>query len=153
MGKAKYWKGLTAAGIVLAVVLVVIVGISVFPEKNIKEYEETEEVFGNPLMGYAPCAWNETVSEDVSLLYMDITWAELEPKEGEYNWESIEKENQLSRWKKEGKHIILRFVCDVPGKKNIWIFRSGCMKRPVIQEPGMMWNLVRVLLRIITMNR
>ena len=117
MGKAKYWKGLTAAGIVLAVVLVVIVGISVFPEKNIKEYEETEEVFGNPLMGYAPCAWNETVSEDVSLLYMDITWAELEPKEGEYNWESIEKENQLSRWKKEGKHIILRFVCDVPGKE------------------------------------
>lgn len=60
---------------------------------------------------------NETVSEDVSLLYMDITWAELEPKEGEYNWESIEKENQLSRWKKEGKHIILRFVCDVPGKE------------------------------------
>ena len=40
MGKAKYWKGLTAAGIVLAVALVVIVGISVFPEKNIKEYEE-----------------------------------------------------------------------------------------------------------------
>ena len=117
MGKAKYWKGLTAAGIVLTVALVVIVGISVFPEKNIKEYEETEEVFGNPLMGYAPCAWNETVSEDVSLLYMDITWAELEPKEGEYNWESIEKENQLSRWKKEGKHIILRFVCDVPGKE------------------------------------
>ena len=107
MGKGKYWKGLTAAGIVLAVALVVIVSISVFPEKNIKEYEETEEVFGNPLMGYAPCAWNETVSEDVSLLYMDITWAELEPKEGEYNWESIEKENQLSRWKKEGKHILL----------------------------------------------
>ena len=40
MGKAKYWKGLTAAGIVLAVVLVVIVGISVFPEKNMKKQKK-----------------------------------------------------------------------------------------------------------------
>ena len=23
-------------------------------------YEKTEEIFGNPLMGYAPCAWEET---------------------------------------------------------------------------------------------
>ena len=68
-------------------------------------------------MGYAPCAWNTTVSDDVSLLYMDITWAELEPEEGQYNWESIDKENQLSRWRKEGKHIVLRFVCDVPGQE------------------------------------
>lgn len=68
-------------------------------------------------MGYVPCAWNTTVSDDVSLLYMDITWAELEPEEGQYNWESIDKENQLSRWRKEGKHIVLRFVCDVPGQE------------------------------------
>ena len=41
---------------------------------------------------------------------MDITWAELEPKEGEYDWESIEKENQLTRWKTEGKHIVPVFL-------------------------------------------
>ena len=68
-------------------------------------------------MGYAPCAWNAEVREDVSLLYMDITWAELEPEEGQYNWEGIEKENQLERWREEGKHIVLRFVCDVPGSE------------------------------------
>ena len=28
-------------------------------------YEKTEEVFGNPLMGYAPCAWEETGKEDL----------------------------------------------------------------------------------------
>lgn len=72
---------------------------------------------GIPLMGYAPCAWNAEVREDVSLLYMDITWAELEPEEGQYNWEGIEKENQLERWREEGKHIVLRFVCDVPGSE------------------------------------
>lgn len=40
-----------------------------FPEKSAyeifrkkqKTYEKTKEVFGNPLMGYAPCAWNESV--------------------------------------------------------------------------------------------
>ena len=117
MSKAKYWKGMAAGVIILAVILAAAAGAYMFLKENVKEYEKTEEIFGNPLMGYVPCAWNDTVSDDVSMLYMDITWAELEPEEGEYDWESIEKENQLSRWRKEGKHIVLRFVCDVPGKE------------------------------------
>lgn len=82
---------------------------------NKKQFQKSREIFGNPLMGYAPGAWYEKVSEDISLLYMDITWAELEPEEGVYAWDSIEEENQINRWKKEGKHLILRFVCDIPG--------------------------------------
>ena len=82
---------------------------------NKKQFQKSQEIFGNPLMGYAPSAWYENVSEDISLLYMDITWAELEPEEGVYAWDSIEEENQINRWKKEGKHLILRFVCDIPG--------------------------------------
>ena len=82
--------------------------------KTIKQYKESQTAFGNPLMGYAPSAWYNEVSEDISLLYMDITWAELEPEEGVYNWASIDEENQISRWRKEGKHLVLRFVCDIP---------------------------------------
>ena len=82
--------------------------------KTIKQYKESQAAFGNPLMGYVPSAWYNEVSEDISLLYMDITWAELEPEEGVYNWASIDKENQISRWRKEGKHLVLRFVCDIP---------------------------------------
>lgn len=115
MNSLKRWKLWCAVPVVF--ILLFIISIYTFSKKNVKEYERTEEVFGNPLMGYAPCAWNTTVSDDVSLLYMDITWAELEPEEGQYNWESIDKENQLSRWRKEGKHIVLRFVCDVPGQE------------------------------------
>ena len=48
-----------------------------FFRKKQKTYEKTKEVFGNPLMGYAPCAWNESVRGDVTLLYMDITWRNL----------------------------------------------------------------------------
>ena len=115
MNSLKRWRLWCAVPVVF--ILLFIISIYTFSKKNVKEYERTEEVFGNPLMGYAPCAWNTTVSDDVSLLYMDITWAELEPEEGQYNWESIDKENQLSRWRKEGKHIVLRFVCDVPGQE------------------------------------
>ena len=115
MNSLKRWRLWCAVPAVF--ILLFIISIYTFSKKNVKEYERTEEVFGNPLMGYAPCAWNTTVSDDVSLLYMDITWAEFEPEEGQYNWESIDKENQLSRWRKEGKHIVLRFVCDVPGQE------------------------------------
>ena len=69
-----------------------------FFRKKQKTYEKTKEVFGNPLMGYAPCAWNESVRGDVTLLYMDITWAELEPVEGQFAWDAIDAENQVARW-------------------------------------------------------
>ena len=65
-------------------------------------------------MGYAPSAWREEVTDDIQLLYMDITWAELEPEEGIYDWTSIEQENQLAL-AAGGKHLILRFVCDIRG--------------------------------------
>lgn len=108
------WRIWLAAGIVLVFAIIIVV-LRILPEETTKKFKKTEEIFGNPLMGYAPCAWNNEVGDDISLLYMDITWAELEPEEGQYAWDSIEQENQLSHWRDEGKHIILRFVCDVPG--------------------------------------
>ena len=122
-------------------------------------YEKTEEIFGNPLMGYAPCAWEETIGEDISLLYMDITWAELEPEEGKYDWEKIERENQTDRWREEGKHLVLRFVCDIPGEeKHMDIpysisFHNGYMTKLIMREPGMIWSMERDMLLIIIMNR
>ena len=99
MKRKRWW--LQAAGVIVLTALLA-AGIWIFSQKNTKEYEPSDEAFGNPLMGYAPCAWNAEVREDVSLLYMDITWAELEPEEGQYNWEGIEKENQLERWREDG---------------------------------------------------
>ena len=73
--KRKRWQ-LQAAGVIVLTAMLA-AGIWIFSQKNTKEYEPSDEAFGNPLMGYAPCAWNAEVREDVSLLYMDITWAEL----------------------------------------------------------------------------
>lgn len=116
-------------------------------------YEKTEEIFGNPLMGYAPCAWEETIGEDISLLYMDITWAELEPAEGKYDWEKIERENQTDRWREEGKHLVLRLCVIFPGRKSIWTFHNGYMTKLIMREPGMIWSMERDMLLIIIMNR
>ena len=91
--------------------------IFLVPQKREVDFMYSQEAFGNPLMGYAPSAWHETVGEDVTLLYMDITWKELEPQEGVFDWESIEEENQLDRWRNQGKRIVLRFVCDLPGEE------------------------------------
>lgn len=112
-------------GIVIAVVAVVGVCLSVFYAKGKMEkghtctYQVSEEAFGNPLMGYAPSAWHKEkdLTGDIQLLYMDITWAELEPEEGVYDWAGIEEENQTEHWREVGKHLILRFVCDLPGEE------------------------------------
>ena len=111
-------RAILCLSVILTVVLAA--GVEMFwlsRQKTVKEYKESQVAFGNPLMGYARNAWYDKVSEDISLLYMDITWAELEPEEGVYDWEAIEKKNQLARWKSEGKHLVLRFVCDIPGQE------------------------------------
>ena len=93
------------------------VGIRYFSQRIQATFSYSDEVFGNPLMGYARSAWYEDINDDITLLYVDITWRELEPEEGVFDWEGIEEENQLNRWRAEGKHIVLRFVCDIPGEE------------------------------------
>ena len=81
--------------------------------KTIKQYKESQAAFGNPLMGYVPSAWYNEVSEDISLLYMDITWAEAEPGRSVTNWRQLTKKIRFEMAKR-GKHLVLRFVCDIP---------------------------------------
>ena len=138
--------------LILILTIVLAAGVEMFwlsRRKTIKQYKESQAAFGNPLMGYVPSAWYNEVSEDISLLYMDITWAELEPEEGVYNWASIDEENQISRWRKEGKHLVLRFQAT----KNIWISRNGCMRRVERPADGMTERMAKVLHRIIIIRR
>lgn len=88
--------------------------ILLFPNKTVYEYAATDEVFNNPLMGYASSANDLDRFPDSSLVYMDITWKELEPEEGVFDWENIAQDNYLEQWRAEGKNVVLRFVCDVP---------------------------------------
>ena len=118
-------------------------------KKNQKIYAKTKEVFGNPLMGYAPCAWNESVREDVTLLYMDITWSRW--KENLPGTRSMRKIRWQDGRQKEstwysGSCVIFRETADT------WIFPGGCMRKQGTQESGMILLLERGFHRIIVTN-
>lgn len=109
--------------IILAVIVVVVVGAAIvffnfFAGKNVTTYKESSEVLINPLIGYAVNADEEADIVLSSLVYIDITWAELEPEEGVYDFDTIASENRIEEWKSEGKHAVLRFICDYPGSES-----------------------------------
>lgn len=80
----------------------------------VQEYAASDQNLINPMIGYAHSADSSRAFPDCALVYIDITWRELEPEEGVFAWEAIEEENHVERWKSEGKHAVLRFVCDKP---------------------------------------
>lgn len=84
------------------------------------EYTESDRVLDNPYTGFAVWATSskKKISNAYSLVYADVTWSEIEKKEGIYDFDSYEEKNQFSKWKAEGKHAIIRIVLDRPGKKN-----------------------------------
>ena len=80
-------------------------------------FEKSNEVIVNPLIGYAPIAEYTSVAEKYSLVYVDVTWRELEPEEGVYDFAGIDESNQLDMWREQGKRVVFRFVLDKPGDK------------------------------------
>ncbi|MBO5293078.1 MAG: DUF4832 domain-containing protein [Lachnospiraceae bacterium] len=80
-------------------------------------YSTSGETFQNPMMGFAPSAdYAEAVGEN-TLVYVDVTWRELEPVEGQYDFAGINAENHLEEWKAMGKKVVFRFVCDRPSEE------------------------------------
>ena len=148
MKRKRWW--LQAAGVIVLTALLA-AGIWIFSQKNTKEYEPSDEAFGNPLMGYAPCAWNAEVREDVSLLYMDITWgrtgARGRPVQlgGHREGKSV---GTLAGGRKTHRiKICLRRAREA---RRIWIFLNGCMKKTNQAGTCMTYPLERALLRITT---
>lgn len=80
-------------------------------------YQSSDAQLVNPLIGYMQNAERSKPYTETSLVYIDLTWRELEPERGQFDWAAIAEANHLSRWRAEGKHAVLRFVCDLPGKE------------------------------------
>ena len=81
-------------------------------------YDMTDAVVQNPFIGFVVNAENTSVPDEHSMVYIDITFAELQPDSmDEFDFASIEKKNNLSFWRSLGKHAVLRFVCDIPGEE------------------------------------
>ncbi|MDD3369448.1 MAG: DUF4832 domain-containing protein, partial [Lachnospiraceae bacterium] len=118
MTERKRMKSITL--IVLSVVLLAILSVWIVKKQNLtvtNQYNTTDEVLYNPYMGFAVAADHPNAVGKNTLVYLDITWRELEPEEGIYDFASIEKRNYLALWKASGKKVVLRFLCDVPGNE------------------------------------
>ncbi len=122
--------------LVLAVLTVVITMFYIMrPNVYQRHFSHSNQAVPNPLMGYAPpAATQDSLTQDVNLLYVDVTWRDLEPQKGKYNWESLEKKFRFEKWRREGKHLVLRFVLDYPQgevHKDIpdWLYRE-------MEDPG-----------------
>lgn len=101
----------------LALILIVIMFASMiqaFGMKKTYSFSTKDEVLINPYIGYAVMSEREDYAELSSLVFIEVTWKELEPKEGVYDWDSVYKKNHIDKWKKAGKHAVFRFICDDP---------------------------------------
>ena len=54
-------------------------------------------------------------AEDVCLVYARLTWRELEPERGTYDFTSFEQRNHFDQWRQLGARVIVNFCMDVPG--------------------------------------
>lgn len=116
MDRKRKKMGMILIIILLAAVLAaILIYRLVFAGVSTTSYQATDEVLYNPMMGFAPDADYIDAVGDNTLVYVDVTWKELEPEEGVYDFESINADNNLDKWREEGKKVVFRFLCDVPG--------------------------------------
>ncbi len=106
--------------VILAVVITLIIHhIMTRSDLNIEESFAPDMTYtDNPLMGFAPDASNDGLCDKTDLVFITVTFADWEPREGFYDTQSLEKKYNIDRWKRENKHAVIRFMCDVPGKND-----------------------------------
>ena len=108
-------KKMWIAGCAVAVViLIVFIAVRNIVPSKIYTYGDTGEAYNNPMIGFAPNADYIEAVGDNTLVYVDVTWRELEPQEGVYDFDAIDEENYLEKWRSLGKNVVFRFVCDEP---------------------------------------
>lgn len=71
----------------------------------------------NPYKGWAPWAKNLPIEAiDYTLAYANLSWRDLEPAKGQYDFSLIEKENQFVYCREHNIRLILRLILDYPGR-------------------------------------
>lgn len=111
----------TADYILLLLLAAAIVGILFYMLKRYHvndevSFEPDKGIVANPLMGYAPYAENLAKCADTDLVFIKLKWADWEPEPGRYDTAFLESNFHIPQWKAQGKHAVLRFVCDDPDK-------------------------------------
>ena len=114
-------KSRTADYIILFLLAAAIVGILVYMlgRYHLNEevgFEPDKGIVENPLIGYAPYAENMDKCGDTNLVFIKLKWSDWEPEMGQYDTAFLESNFHIPLWKSQGKHAVIRFVCDDPDK-------------------------------------
>lgn len=78
---------------------------------------EAEKPSLNPLKGWAPWADDKEYNYPVSLVFVRMHWSEIEPEEGQYCFEELEKKLHMDFWRERNVRFIIRIVCDTPDEE------------------------------------
>ena len=84
-----------------------------------KDYKMTDASVINPYIGFVCDATNPALVGDNSLVYIDVSFKEFQPQSPDsYAFEAIDASNNIALWKEQGKHAVLRFICDSPSAES-----------------------------------
>lgn len=71
-------------------------------------------ILNNPYKGWAPSALYGPYNQPHRLVHAYISWRELEPEQGVFNWEALETKNYFDQWYAKGVQVITRIMLDYP---------------------------------------
>ncbi|MGI6173108.1 MAG: DUF4832 domain-containing protein [Christensenellales bacterium] len=82
-------------------------------------YLRAERTLPRPLCGVAVDARcdPDTVSSDITLCYVRLSWHDFEPMENEFAFDWFDEEFHVEAWRQKGVKMILRFLCDIPSNE------------------------------------
>lgn len=108
--QARRWIPLFLLGLLLAAAAF----LRLRPLLTAEEVPVPDKPVTNPMKGLV--AWGENYRKDpyVAFAYVPVYWAELEPRQGEYDFAALEERCHFARWRADGVRLILRLVPDTP---------------------------------------
>lgn len=80
-------------------------------------FSASDDYFYNPLMGFVGEADYPVSVGENTLVYIDVLWKDWEPEEGQFAIEALEEANHIADWREQGKHAVIRFLCDKPSRE------------------------------------
>lgn len=99
----------------------------------------SDKVLNNPGVGFAPWAKSSsTINMNTKLVYVDMSWREIEPFKGKFEFEKFESKNHLNTYKNQGRNVVFRLYLDYPSNEkemNIpdWLYNE-------IEEDGVWYD-------------
>jgi hypothetical protein len=122
----------------LLLTALVALGIGAFADERVVHPEPGPGPLDNPLKGWCPYTIVGPISQPYSMVFLYVSWKDLEPHEGQYEFAAWERQTWETPVAK-GKHIVLRVYIDYPGRPSglpDWLVAQGIKRTPYREEGG-----------------